>query len=119
MNQTQRENHTAKERRLQVIFPLDLGLKLPEDDSLRLLIEITEEMDWDESGIQRVSGKGCRKSKLQKDLEKFEEYQNRREQYSRKKETLHGRPSYSKTDHDATFMRMKEDHIKNGQLKPG
>ncbi len=44
MNQTQRENHTAKERRLLVIFPLDLGLKLPEDDSLRLLIEITEEM---------------------------------------------------------------------------
>ena len=22
-------------------------------------------------------------------------------------------------DHDATFMRMKEDHMKNGQLKPG
>ncbi|WP_052306864.1 transposase [Chitinophaga pinensis] len=28
------------------------------------------------------------------------------------------RSSYSKTDPDATFMRMKEDHIKNGQLKP-
>ena len=27
--------------------------------------------------------------------------------------------SYSKTDHDATFMHMKEDHMKNGQLKPG
>ena len=33
---------------MQVIFPLDLGLKLPEDDSLRLLIEITEEMDFRE-----------------------------------------------------------------------
>jgi transposase len=30
-----------------------------------------------------------------------------------------GRRSYSKTDPDATFMRMKEDHMKNGQLKPG
>ena len=29
------------------------------------------------------------------------------------------RNSYSKTDHDATFMHMKEDHMKNGQLKPG
>ena len=29
------------------------------------------------------------------------------------------RKSYSKTDTDATFMRMKEDHMKNGQLKPG
>ena len=29
------------------------------------------------------------------------------------------RKSYSKTDVDATFMRMKEDAMKNGQLKPG
>ena len=29
------------------------------------------------------------------------------------------RNSYSKTDPDATFMRMKEDHMNNGQLKPG
>jgi transposase len=30
-----------------------------------------------------------------------------------------GRNNYSKTDRDATFMRMKEDHMRNGQLKPG
>jgi hypothetical protein len=29
-----------------------------------------------------------------------------------------GRNSYSKTDQDATFMRMKDDHMRNGQLKP-
>lgn len=29
-----------------------------------------------------------------------------------------GRNSYSKTDTDATFMRMKDDHMRNGQLKP-
>lgn len=29
-----------------------------------------------------------------------------------------GRSSYSKTDPDATFMRMKDDHMRNGQLKP-
>ena len=28
------------------------------------------------------------------------------------------RNSYSKTDLEATFMRMKEDHMLNGQLKP-
>ena len=28
------------------------------------------------------------------------------------------RSSYSKTDTDATFMRMKDDHMMNGQLKP-
>ena len=34
-------------------------------------------------------------------------------------ETFRGRNSYSKTDPDATFMRMKEDAMLNGQLKPG
>lgn len=29
------------------------------------------------------------------------------------------RNSYFKTDNDATFMHMKEDHMRNGQLKPG
>ncbi len=35
------------------------------------------------------------------------------------KSILKDRNSFSKTDHDATFMRMKEDHMKNGQLEPG
>ena len=48
MNQIQRRNDTEKERGLQVILPLDLGLRLPEDKSLSLLIEITEEMDYRE-----------------------------------------------------------------------
>ena len=34
-------------------------------------------------------------------------------------ETMGPRNSYSKTDPDATFMRMKEDAMLNGQLKPG
>lgn len=34
------------------------------------------------------------------------------------KQSAERRSSYSKTDTDATFMRMKEDHMKNGQLKP-
>jgi transposase len=39
--------------------------------------------------------------------------------YQKQEQILEGRNSYSKTDQDATFMRMKEDHMKNGQLKPG
>ncbi|MFU0788440.1 MAG: Transposase DDE domain protein [Virgibacillus proomii] len=39
--------------------------------------------------------------------------------YQEQKETFGDRNSYSKTDKDATFMRMKEDHMRNGQLKPG
>ena len=40
------------------------------------------------------------------------------EEYERHLDTLVNRNSYSKTDTDATFMRMKEDHMLNGQLKP-
>ena len=41
------------------------------------------------------------------------------DKYEVQEQILDGRNSYSKTDTDATFMRMKEDHMKNGQLKPG
>jgi len=40
------------------------------------------------------------------------------ERYAQQEQILGDRNSYSKTDTDATFMRMKEDHMKNGQLKP-
>lgn len=40
-------------------------------------------------------------------------------EYRQKEQILGSRNSYSKTDPDATFMKMKEDHMRNGQLKPG
>lgn len=43
----------------------------------------------------------------------------RMNRYNEQLETMGCRNSYSKTDHDATFMRMKEDAMLNGQLKPG
>lgn len=46
------------------------------------------------------------------------EHLPRLQKYEQQLETLGDRNSYSKTDTDATFMRMKEDHMKNGQLKP-
>ena len=43
----------------------------------------------------------------------------RMNRYREQLETMGTRNSYSKTDPDATFMRMKEDAMLNGQLKPG
>lgn len=43
----------------------------------------------------------------------------RLQKYEGSQKILGDRNSYSKTDNDATFMRMKEDHMRNGQLKPG
>src|ERR1700742_3168902 len=40
------------------------------------------------------------------------------ERYDEQEKQLGSRNSFSKTDPDATFMRMKEDHMLNGQLKP-
>ena len=48
-----------------------------------------------------------------------EDYLPRLKKYEAQESILAGRNSYAKTDHDATFMRMKEDHMRNGQLKAG
>ena len=47
------------------------------------------------------------------------DYLPRKKKYEKAKRICGKRNSYSKTDPDATFMRMKEDHMLNGQLKPG
>ena len=55
----------------------------------------------------------------QKAIKTLEEKQlPKLEEYEKHLAILGDRNSYSKTDPDATFMRMKEDHMKNGQLKP-
>lgn len=46
-----------------------------------------------------------------------ENYLVRARKYAQQRQKLAGRNSYSKTDRDATFMRMKEDHQPNSQPK--
>ena len=70
-------------------------------------------------GISFVHSKGKTKSEFQKLYEKLEECGNRLMGYKECFEIMgKDRNSYSKTDLEATFMRMKEDHMLNGQLKP-
>jgi len=69
--------------------------------------------------IEFVHGCGKRKNPIQRSIEKLEEYLDKLKEYTQKIHTCGKRNSYSKTDKDATFMRMKEDAMKNGQLKPG
>lgn len=66
-----------------------------------------------------VSGRGKRKSQLQRDIELLDEYTQRNQKYEKYNKTFAGRNSFSKTDPDATFMHMKDDHMRNAQLKPG
>jgi transposase len=73
----------------------------------------------EEEKIEFVHGCGKRKTQLQRSMEKLEEYLNKLKEYTQKIHICGERNSYSKTDNDATFMRMKEDAMGNGQLKPG
>lgn len=61
-----------------------------------------------------VHGTGKRKTPLQKSIETLEDYLERLKKYNHQIHICGERNSYSKTDHDATFMRMKEDAMGNG-----
>lgn len=47
------------------------------------------------------------------------DYMERKQKYQKDFENFGERKSYSKTHPDATFMRMKDDYMKNGELKAG
>ncbi|MGY0372183.1 IS1182 family transposase [Clostridium sp. JNZ J1-5] len=73
----------------------------------------------DSEDIVFVTGKGKRKTKLQRHIELLEEFIKKQSKYDDYNNIFDGRNSFSKTDKDATFMHMKEDHMRNSQLKPG
>ena len=73
----------------------------------------------DGEGIRFVCGKGKRKSEIQQLYEELEACGRKLLEYKESFEIMgKDRNSYSKTDLEATFMRMKDDHMMNGQLKP-
>ena len=71
------------------------------------------------NGIKKVFGKGKHKTALQKDIDVCLELLEKQRKYNAYDAVFKDRRSFSKTDKDATFMHMKEDHMRNGQLKPG
>ncbi|NJJ37496.1 IS1182 family transposase [Clostridioides difficile] len=100
----------------------DFGIKVIYKDKIKIyhlkkllkkLKKISKELN-----ITFVHGKGKKKSMVQKSIEQLNNYIDRLKKYTKDLHIMGERNSYSKTDNDATFMRMKEDHMKNGQLKP-
>ena len=67
---------------------------------------------------ERMQREGMTKQQ-RKQIKELDSAVEKMEEYDHKKKVLGNRNSYSKTDEDATFMRMKEDAMINGQLKPG
>ena len=98
------------------------GFKLVYDDAISLhtlkrLKKKLREIKKEEN-IKFVHGSGKRKSRLQRSTETLEGYIEKLNEYKRHLRVCGKRNSYAKTDTDATFMRMKEDAMLNGQLKP-
>lgn len=67
-----------------------------------------------------VRGRGYHKTKEQRNYDKLVEYTDKLKKYAKHIRTCgEERNSYSKTDNDATFFRMKKDYMGNDQLLPG
>lgn len=73
-----------------------------------------------EAILDKMDREGISNKKMRKAVEKVKsEKAPKMREYEDKLETMGERNSFSKTDPDATFMRMKEDAMNNGQTKPG
>ncbi len=68
--------------------------------------------------IRELNADQKRSREEEKQIKELTKHQSKLREYEQHLDTLGPRNSYSKTDPDATFMRMKEDHMGNGQLKP-
>lgn len=67
-----------------------------------------------------VRGRGHHKTAEQRTYDKLVEYTEKLKKYAVHINTCgDNRNSYSKTDNDATFFRMKRDYMGNDQLLPG
>lgn len=103
---------------------LEMGIFFPmyETYDLEYVKRIFEFLDQEvkQREITFVQGKGTRKTALQRDYEKITEYVKKLEEYDKYIAIIGtDRNSCARTDHDATFMHMKEDYMRNGQLKAG
>ena len=98
--------------RLKCEYAFDISTESTAEECLTVLKELAKPITF-------VYGRGRRKTPLQRDIEALEDYLSRKAKYTSYNKTFKDRNSFSKTDCDATFMRMKDDHMKNGQLKPG
>ena len=123
------------QEQIQVYFQEEItplihqAIRLDEEDPIsseqlteftQLLEEELEKLNQDieETPIKGKDERKTHRRKLKKILRKIkDDFSVRAEKYENYQETFEGRNSFSKTDPDATFMRMKEDHMKNGQLK--
>jgi len=115
------KNKEKLEQKIKSILQ-DIDNQIKEDSAGENMQEVPEPVDSSKlkEKLAELNSKLKESDKAtKKPLKKLQdEHLPRLEKYENQLEIIGKRGSYSKTDPDATFMRMKEDHMKNGQLKP-
>ena len=87
------------------------------DTLTSLITELQDSLSAEPESADKERQKRRReKKRLVKELEK---HRDKLDEYDGRLEQIGERNSMSKSDPDATFMRMKEDAMNNGQTKPG
>ena len=83
----------------------------------QIVSELKSSLEKEPEPTQKNEKKALREKKKQ--IKTLESHRDKLLEYDNHLETMEDRNSYSKKDKDATFMRMKEDAMNNGQTKPG
>lgn len=82
-----------------------------------LITELQASLSAEPTPTDKEQKKQQREKKKQ--IKELEKHRDKLGEYDSRLAQIGGRNSMSKTDSDATFMRMKEDAMNNGQTKPG
>ena len=116
--QTNRNKLDRKVKAILAEAEKELGIELGEDrHDVMTPAEMKERTD---RILEEMDRRGISDKKLRKTVSEVKDvHAEKMREYDGKLEILGERNSYSKTDPDATFMRMKEDAMNNGQTKPG
>ena len=115
---TNREKLDGKVKAILAEAEKELNLELGEcKEDVMTPAEMTERTD---RILEEMDRRGISDKKLRKTVSEVKDvHAVKMKEYDDKLDALGERNSYSKTDPDATFMRMKEDAMNNGQTKPG
>lgn len=125
---------TKLDEKTQTIFDeliqVNVDLAITAEDPLANLEAANQQLDEEINDLnqiietEKVSQGGSPRKRRRRTLKHLQHIIKtdlipRKRKYETAKAIFGDRNSFSKTDHDATFMRMKEDPMNNGQLKPG
>ena len=99
-----------------ILHQIDKGIQ--EDNNAALETPTPIDCNLIRDKVKLINEKEKLSKEDKKSIKELEKHQAKLEEYQKHLDILGDRNSYSKTDPEATFMRMKEDHMGNGQLKP-